>query len=71
VGVRAVYLSKEGDVVDAVAFKHYGRSWGTTEAVLRVNPGLAAFGVRLPAGLRIELPAVPPPETETIRRIWG
>lgn len=65
-----VYLTKDGDMVDAVAFSHYGRSDGTTEAVYRANPGLAARGARLPAGVRVTLPEVEAPRPADTVRIW-
>lgn len=52
-----VYLSKQGDVLDAIAFAQYGNCTGDTlAAVLDANPGLAAMGCVLPAGVQITLP---------------
>ena len=35
------------DTVDALCWRHYGRTQGVTEQVLKANPGLAEYG---PAG---------------------
>lgn len=51
-----IYTTKEGDMVDAIAFEHYGRHRGTTEAIYEANRGLAAHPLVLPAGLNITLP---------------
>lgn len=45
-----------GDTVDAVCWRHLGRTLAVVEAVFLANPGLAAVGVTLPAGHPIEIP---------------
>ncbi|MFA5688564.1 MAG: tail protein X [Kiritimatiellales bacterium] len=57
-----VYTTKDGDMVDAICFRRYGRSAGITEAVLAANIGLAAHGPILPAGIEINLPDYGTPE---------
>lgn len=52
------YITQEDDVLDAIAYRHYGRHQGTTEAVLKANRGLASYGLVLPAGLAIILPEI-------------
>jgi phage tail protein X len=53
------YRSKEGDTVDYVAWKHYGRQDGrVVEQVLEANPGLADLGPVLPAGTLVNLPEI-------------
>lgn len=49
-------ITSEGDMVDELAFRHYGTHEGTTEAIMDANPGLAARGPVLPAGVTITLP---------------
>ena len=52
------YITRDGDTVDYVAWRFYGGSTpGATEQVLEANPGLAAYGPAMPAGLRLALPA--------------
>lgn len=53
------YLTKEGDTVDYVAWKFYGRQDNRiVERVLDANFGLAEHGPILPVGLTITLPDV-------------
>lgn len=47
------------DTVDALCWRHYGRTQGVTEQVLKANPGLAEYGPFLPHGLQVELPDIP------------
>lgn len=55
--------ARQGDTIDAICHRHYGRTAGTVEAVLDANPGIAALGPILPMGTTINLPDVPPPTT--------
>ncbi|ENF6993365.1 tail protein X, partial [Escherichia coli] len=47
------------DTVDALCWRHYGRTQGVTEQVLKANPGLAEYSPFLPHGLQVELPDIP------------
>jgi len=72
---EATYITKDGDMVDRICFRHYGRTADVTEAVLAANPGLAARGPMLEAGVAIILPDFGAPqkqpvEKETIR-LWS
>ena len=67
---QARYTTVDGDVVDHVCWRHYGREWNTTETVLAANPGLAVRGPVLPAGIAILLPVIAAEDTsrrDTIR----
>lgn len=60
----------QGDTLDAICTRYYGRTEGVVESVLEANPGLSEFGVILPHGTVIELPTVSTsPVTETIN-LW-
>ncbi|ULL06040.1 tail protein X [Pseudomonas putida] len=48
--------TQQNDTVDALCWRHYGRTAGVVEAVLEANPGLATHGTVLPAGLLVNLP---------------
>lgn len=48
--------TQQNDTVDALCWRHYGRTAGVTEAVLEANPGLADHGPTLPQGLAVEMP---------------
>jgi phage tail protein X len=50
------YTTVEGDMVDAIAFRQYGRTAKSTEAIYAANPNLADYGPVLPAGIEITLP---------------
>lgn len=65
-------LSEEGDTVDVIVWRHYGRQGdGLVELVLASNPGLAALGPVLPVGTHIELPVVESPRARESVRLWG
>ncbi|WP_175773478.1 tail protein X [Paraburkholderia phenazinium] len=51
-----IVTAQQGDTVDALCWRHYGRTDGTVEAVLEANAGLADFGVFLPIGTPVSLP---------------
>lgn len=46
----------QNDTVDALCWRHYGRTAGVTEVVLLANPGLADYGPTLPQGLMVTMP---------------
>lgn len=48
--------TEQHDTVDALCWRHYGRTAGVVEAVLDANPGLADRGPVLPSGLLVTLP---------------
>ncbi|AVD88048.1 tail protein X [Pseudomonas sp. SWI44] len=48
--------TQQNDTVDALCWRHYGRTAGVVEAVLDANPGLADRGPVLPSGLLVTLP---------------
>lgn len=52
------YTTTGGEMIDQIAWGHYGHQIGTTEAVLAANPGLAAQPFFLPPGLSIGLPVM-------------
>lgn len=64
--------ANQGDTVDAIVWRHYGRTAGVVEQVLAANPGLADIGPLLPMGQSIDLPvlpAAPPTQNQTIN-LW-
>ena len=46
----------QGDTLDAICVRYYGRTEGVVETVLAANPGLAELGAVLPHGTAVELP---------------
>ena len=63
-------VTKEGDMVDLIAFTRFGTSKGTTERILAANPGLAAMGEKLPAGVTVRIPVPEVQDRATLRRLW-
>lgn len=59
-------IASQGDTLDALCWRHLGRTAGVVEAALEANPGLAALGVVLPHGTPIDLPE--PTTTAPARR---
>lgn len=69
--MTTIYTTREGDSVDFIAWKYYGRTTNQlAEAVLLANPGLADYGPLLPDGIEVILPeAQAPGKTEGVR-LW-
>ncbi len=66
----AAVIAHQGDTLDALCWRHYGRTAGVVEAVLEANPGLADLGPILPHGQRVPLPEqAPQPQTQTVQ-LW-
>jgi phage tail protein X len=67
----ASVIANQGDTVDAICWRYYGRTAGVTEAVLDANPGLADLGPVIPHGTAITLPdAAPQAEQRQVVNLW-
>ncbi|MFT0733911.1 tail protein X [Ralstonia wenshanensis] len=64
--VRAI----QGDTVDAICHRVYGRTAGVTEAVLAANPGIADLGPVLPHGTELVMPDIPPQPAMQMVQLW-
>ncbi|XWN29775.1 MAG: tail protein X [Devosia sp.] len=64
------YTTLDGDMLDAIVWKAYGRCDRYLEAVLEANPHLLDRYV-LPAGLTVNLPDVEPEPDSGSIRLWG
>lgn len=64
------YRTKDGDMVDLICWHIYGRTRGVVEQVLEHNPGLAARGPILPAGVMVELPEITAPAAVEQVTLW-
>ena len=60
----------QGDTLDAVCARFYGRTAGVVEAVLKANSGLAELGVILPHGTPVEMPEVDSAPTKESVNLW-
>lgn len=65
----ALYTTVDGDMVDHICWRYYGRESAPTETVYDANPGLAAYGPVLPAGVAIVLPPIAAPSRASIPRV--
>jgi len=67
----ATVIANQGDTVDAICWRYYGRTAGVTEAVLDANPGLTDFGPIIPHGTQVTLPdAAPQAEQRQVVNLW-
>ena len=57
--------SIQGDTVDLICWKHYGKSSGVVEEVLNYNPHLSDLDPILPIGTQILLPEISSNQTNT------
>lgn len=55
----AALRAQQGDTLDALCWRHYGRTAGVVEQVLDANPGLADLGPVIPHGTQVLLPEQP------------
>lgn len=62
--------AQQGDTVDLICQRHYGRTAGVTEAVLAANPGLADLGPVLPIGTPVRLPVHTPNPPRPTLQLW-
>lgn len=63
-------IAQQGDTLDLICYRHYGRTAGITETVLANNPGLADLGPVLPIGTRVNLPAQTTQATRPTLKLW-
>jgi phage tail protein X len=66
------YLTSQGETVDWIAWRVYGYSSGSTEAILEANRniGLSDCQEELPSGLTLTLPTLSRPEQTKMLRLW-
>ncbi|EHX2159146.1 tail protein X [Escherichia coli] len=60
----------QGDTLDALCARYYGRTEGVVETVLKANPGLSELGVLLPHGTAIDLPDVSSSPVAKTINLW-
>lgn len=67
-----IVTAREGETVDLICWRVFGRTDRITEQVFTLNPGLAALGPTLPAGTRVTLPdlAQAAPATRETVKLW-
>lgn len=62
--------SIQGDTVDMICYRYYGRTAGVTEQVLEANPGLSDLGPVLPMGTPLKLPDQAKPAQQKTVNLW-
>lgn len=65
--VRAI----QGDTVDRICYRIYGKTAGVTEAVYEANPGLADIGPIIPTGTLVKVPEVTTKPTKATVQLWN
>lgn len=60
----------QGDTVDALCQRYYGKTQGVTEQVLLSNPGLADKGPILPHGCPVEMPDIIQATSVQTLQLW-
>lgn len=63
-------IAMQGDTLDILCQRLYGRTAGVTEAALEANPGLADLGPILPHGTVVELPDTQPQPAVQRVQLW-
>lgn len=65
------YVTKDGDVLDAICWKYYGNTTGVVEKVLQANRHLAELGAIFSAGVKIVLPDLAQEEETESVKLWS
>ncbi len=65
------YVTKDGDVLDAICWKYYGSTTGVVEKVLQANRHLAELGAIFSAGVKIILPDLTQEEETESVKLWS
>jgi len=66
----SLYITKDGDTLDYIVWKYYGKTDGILEQVLVINRHLAQYEAVLPAGVEITLPEITPPSNSNKVKLW-
>ena len=64
------YVTIDGDVLDAIIFRIYGKGPSALAIVMDANPHIRALPVHLPVGTCINLPALPEDTPPPRVRLW-
>ena len=60
----------QGDTLDAICWRHYGRPPGVAEQAPDANPGLASLGPILPHGTAVQLPDITTQQQRKTVQLW-
>lgn len=68
--IMQAYRTVEGQTLDEVAWRFYGKTTGCVELILEANPGLSKQAPILPSGLIIHLPEIPASHEKPQVQLW-
>ncbi len=64
------YVTKDGDVLDAIIFTVYGQGPDALQVVLDANPHIRQMPVHLPIGTKISLPLLSETPAKQQVKLW-
>lgn len=64
------YTTKEGDILDELVYRIYGKTSGYFEKVLFSNPGLSRLPDILPSGITIFFPDLNITKKDDVISLW-
>jgi phage tail protein X len=64
------YKSRDGDTIDLICWRHYGKTDSTVELVYKNNPDLAKLDLVIPIGTEIYLPDVQDIKVNQFTELW-
>jgi phage tail protein X len=65
-----IYTTVDGDTIDLICHRHYGRTDETVERILTLNRHLENHDATLPAGVKITLPIIEEPKSKQKLKLW-
>lgn len=63
-------IALQGDTLDLLCWRHYGRTQGVVEQALQANPTIADAGVFLAMGQCVELPDIVQTAQQDMIQLW-
>lgn len=68
----ATVRAHQGDTLDLIVHRAYGRTADITEEALELNRGISALGAEIPQGTEVILPSPPTsaPEEKSEIQLW-
>jgi phage tail protein X len=67
----AQYLTKEGDMLDEIAYRYYGSTTNkVVENIIDANFNISNYGPILPSGILIELPEIKQTVEKRKVKLW-
>lgn len=68
--MAAQIRTQQNETLDALCWRHYGRTRTVVEAVMQANPGITRHGLVLPQGLLVTMPDLPTAPPKPIVQLW-